>query len=165
MFHFLPIIAFFWDFKNLLFGNKLHVCSFSREAYPTDPQWAGVLAPPVHLKRSSLVRSLGSDHLPLVVDFGVVTPVQRLKPSKDLDALAKPADASVGATACESRMVEMAETLRRLESQMSTLSNQLGSQKQEGGNRELQWFLLASISSSVMLAAFAWLLGFNDRLV
>ena len=91
----------------------------------------------MQLKRSWLVSGLGSDHLPLLVDFGIATP-------------SSPEPISVP----KSHENQVLEALHRLEMRLWQLE-----QLQKGAEAsELQVYLLSSsLASMLVAAAAAWL--------
>lgn len=135
------------------------------------PMWFltcwGVLSPPVSVTRASLISTLGSDHLPLVVDFGIVTP----RPKRSMQIETKkttlsPVPAIVQNCSLESSNVM--EALGRLETQVSKLiylsqSDPPTQQQQQPHDRiishVLSRYILASTFSSMLLAASIMHLG------
>lgn len=101
--------------------------------------------------------SLGSDHLPLVADFGVITPVQRA------EVRPEPAKVPSGrnTTGCDS--TELLEAIQRLESifsQKASNLTHLSEQQLELSERYrlLRLGLFASTCTSIVFAATALLL-------
>eukprot|EP00435_Cladocopium_sp_Y103_P006731 s653_g2.t1 len=118
----------------------------------------GVLSPPVQVKRTSLVRSLGSDHLPLVVEFGLVTPLRKtLTPTAATAAVLAPAPENTSAVCSKS---DVLEAVRQLESQVSNLTVHLSQPQMPqplkecpGLLPELRLYLYASTCASMLIAA------------
>ena len=117
----------------------------------------GVLSPPVQVKRTSLVGTLGSDHLPLVVDFGLVTPIRKRAVSVPV---------AVNASVCEGELlrpnVDVLKALQQLESQVSNLTFHLAqSQPVQCPERpgSLRLYLFASTCTSILMALSVMQLG------
>ena len=118
------------------------------------------------MKRTSLVRSLGSDHLPLVVDFGLVTPLRKTSMPTTAATAAVPAPVPENASAICSKS-DVLEAVRQLESQVSNLKTHLSrpqmpqpAKECPGLLPELRLFLYASTCASMLMAASVLHLGF-----
>ena len=128
---------------------------------------SGVLSPPVQVKRTSLVRSLGSDHLPLVVEFALVTPLRKTSTPTAAVPAAVPAvqaPENVSAVSAVCSKSDVLEALRQLESQVSNLTIHLSRPKPPVKEcrllPELRLYLYASTCASMLLVASVSHLGF-----
>ena len=120
----------------------------------------------MQVKRTSLVRSLGSDHLPLVVDFGLVTPLRKTSMPTTAATAAVPAPVPENASAVCSKS-DVLEAVRQLESQVSNLKTHLSrpqmpqpAKECPGLLPELRLYLYASTCASMLMAASVLHLGF-----
>ena len=118
----------------------------------------------MQVKRTSLVRSLGSDHLPLVVEFGLVTPLRKTSMPTTAVPAAVPAPVPENASAVCSKS-DVLEAVRQLESQVSNLKIHLSqpqmppSKECPGLLPELRLYLYASTCASMLMAASMLRLG------
>ena len=122
---------------------------------------AGVLAAPPPQSRQKLVAGLGSDHIPLVVDVGLCTPISKsgeVESQRREDNTTSPVvNIPHSPPSCDSSREErILEMLASLEHRLEALDSKVS---RPGMLVELKWALVASTLGSVLFAASTMLLG------
>ena len=115
---------------------------------------AGVLAAPPPQSRQNLVANLGSDHIPLVVDFGLCTPsvkhaMPQVKPQTGQNrssAVSSSSSASSGSAASH----DLLDLLKSMEEKLAVLE---ATMSRPFVLVELKWALCASTFVSILVAA------------